>query len=334
MGNNVTELILMGLSQNKEVQQLCFILFLLFYIILMTGNFFIIMTVLRSPNISSLMFFFLSFLSFVDICYSSVTAPRLIIDFQVKNKRISFVSCMLQLFFSHLFGCTEIFILTVMAYDRYVAIGKPLHYLTIMDWKFCSILLVFCWLGGFVHTLVQTMLTVQLPPCGPNLNDHYFRDVHPLLKLACTDSYVLGLVMAANSGVISLSSFVILVGSYTVILLSFKTCSSEGRHEALSTCASHIIAAILLSFPCLFMYLRPSTTFPENKIVAVFYTIITPKLNPLTYTLRNMDVENAMMRLWIKRLFGRNRRDSDRKLSGTGQPQVYQFPKMVTENSQ
>lgn len=204
---------------------------------------------------------------------------------------------MLQLFFSHLFGCTEILILTVMAYDRSAAICKPLHYLTIMDWKFCSILLAFCWLGGFVHTVVQTMLTVQLPSCGPNLIDHYFCDVHPLLKLACTDTYVVGLIVVANSGVISLSSFVILVGSYTVILLSLKTCSSEGRHKTLSTCASHIVAVILLFVSCLFMYLRPSTTFPEDKIVAVFYTIITFKSNPLTYTLRNMEVENAMKRL-------------------------------------
>lgn len=131
-----------------------------------------------------------------------------------------------------------------------------------------------------------------------------------------------GLIVVANSGVISLSSFVILVGSYTVILLSFKTRSSEGRCKALSTCASHIVAVILLFVPCLFMYLRPSTTFPEDRTVALFYAIITPKLNPLTYTLRNMEVENAMKRLWIKRLLGRNRRDPDRKFSGTGTASV------------
>ena len=322
MGNNVTEFILTGLSQNKEVQQICFVLFLLFYRILVTGNFFIIMTALRSPNLSSPMYFFLSFLSFVDLCYSSVTAPKPIIDFQVKDTRIPFVGCMLQLFFSHLFGCTEIFILTVMAYDRYVAICKPLHYLTIMDWKFCSLLLVFCWLGGFVHTFVQTMLTIQLPSCGPNLIDHNFCDVHPLPRLACTDTYVAGLVVVAHSGMISLSSFVILVGSYTVILLSFKTRSSEERRKALSTCASHIIVVILFFIPCLFMYLRPSTTFPEDKIVAVFYTIITPMLNPLVYTLRNTEVKDVMKRLWIKRLLGRDRRDPDRKFSGTGTASV------------
>lgn len=247
MENNVTEFIFMGLSQNEKVQQLCFFLFLLFYMILMTGNFLIIMTTQRSPNLNSPMYFFLSFLSFVDICYSSATTPKLIVDSQAKIKSISFVGCMVQLFFCHIFGCTEIFILTLMAYDRYVAICKPLCYMTIMDRKVCSILVVTCWLGGFVHSFIQNILPVQLPFCGPNIIDHYFCDVHPLLKLACTDTYVVGLIVIANSGMMSLRYFVILVGSYIVILLSFKTHSSEGRHKALSTCASHIMVILFLT---------------------------------------------------------------------------------------
>ncbi|KAM9658928.1 uncharacterized protein ACIGJ3_012026 [Trichechus inunguis] len=318
MENNVTEFILTGLSQNEEVQQLCFFLFLLFYIILMAGNFLIIMTIQRSPNLNSPTYFLISFLSFVDICYSSVTAPKLIIDFPAKVKSISFVGCMIQLFYVHLFGCTDIFILTVMAYDRYVAICKPLRYTTIMDWKVCSMLVLTCWLGGFVHSFIQAILTVQLPFCGSNLIDHYFCDVHPLLKLACADTYVVGLIVVANSGIISLSCFVILVGSYTVILLSFKTRSSEGRREALSTCASHITVVILFFVPCIFIHLRPSTTFTEDKMVAVFYTIITPMLNPLIYTLRNTEVKNAMKRLWIKKLLGKNRKDPDVKPDGIG----------------
>ncbi|XP_011285193.2 olfactory receptor 4S2-like [Felis catus] len=332
MENNVTEFIFMGLSQNEKVQQLCFFLFLLFYMTLMTGNFLIIMTIQRSPNLNSPMYFFLSFLSFVDICYSSVTAPKLIIDSQAKVKSISFVGCMVQLFFSHLFGCTEIFILTVMAYDRYVAICKPLRYMTIMDRKVCSILVVTCWLGGFVHSFIQTILTVQLPFCGPNLIDHYFCDVHPLLKLACTETYMVGLTVIANSGMISLSCFVILMGSYIVILLSFKTRSSEGRRKALSTCASHITVVILFFVPCLFIYLRPSTTFTEDKMVAVFYTIITPMLNPLIYTLRNTEVKNAMKRLWVGRLLDRNKRDSGVKLSGTGIACIVPVSKRVAGN--
>lgn len=293
MENNVTEFILMGLTQNQEAQQICFFLFILFYMILMTGNFLIIMTIQRSPNLNSPMYFFLSFLSFVDICYSSVTAPKMITDFQVKVKRISLVGCMAQLFFVHLLGGTEIFILTVMAYDRYVAICKPLHYLTIMDWKFCSILVVSCWLGGFVHTFIQTMLTVHLPFCGPSLIDHYFCDVHPLLKLACTDTYVVGLIVVANSGMISLVSFIVLIISYVVILLNLRSRSSESRHKALSTCGSHIITVLLVLVPPMFMYIRPSTTLAADKLVILFNIVMPPLLNPLIYTLRNNEVKNA-----------------------------------------
>uniref|UniRef100_A0A673UAW9 Olfactory receptor n=1 Tax=Suricata suricatta TaxID=37032 RepID=A0A673UAW9_SURSU len=318
--NNVTELIIVGLFQDPEVQRACFVVFLLVYLATVVGNGLIVLTVNVSKSLHSPMYFFLSylFLSFVDICYSSVTAPKLIIDSQAKVKSISFAGCMVQLFFCHLFGCTEIFILTVMAYDRYVAICKPLRYMTVMDRQVCSMLVLSCWLGGFMHSFIQTILTVRLPFCGPNLIDHYFCDVHPLLKLACTETYVVGLIVIANSGMISLSCFVILTGSYIVILLSFKTRSSEGRRKALSTCASHIIVVILFFVPCLFIYLRPSTTFTEDKVVAVFYTIITPMLNPLIYTLRNMEVKNAMKRLWIERLLDRKKRDSNMKLNGIG----------------
>uniref|UniRef100_G3VAH1 Olfactory receptor n=1 Tax=Sarcophilus harrisii TaxID=9305 RepID=G3VAH1_SARHA len=309
MERNVTEFILTGLSQNKEVQQICFLLFLLFYAIIIFGNFLIILTIRGSTNLNSPMYFFLSFLSFVDICYSSVTAPKLIVDFQAKVKTISFVGCMAQLFGVHFFGCTEIFILTVMAYDRYVAICKPLHYTTIMDHKVCTILMVSSWVGGFMHSIIQTLLTVWLPFCGPNLIDHYFCDVHPLLKLACTDTYVVGVIVVANSGMISLSCFVILVGSYAVILFSLRTRSTEGRKKALSTCASHVIVVILFFAPCIFIYLRPSTTFTEDKMVAVFYTIITPMLNPLIYTLRNADVKNAMKRQWSKKVMGQRSKE-------------------------
>ncbi|XP_072476861.1 olfactory receptor 4S2-like isoform X1 [Notamacropus eugenii] len=309
MESNVTEFVLTGLSQNEMVQQVCFLLFLLFYTVIVFGNFLIILTITVSPHLNSPMYFFLHFLSFVDICFSSVTAPKLIIDFQAKVKTISFAGCMAQLFGVHFFGCTEIFILTVMAYDRYVAICKPLHYMTIMDQRVCIILMVSCWAGGFLHSIAQTLLTVWLPFCGPNLIDHYFCDVHPLLKLACTDTYVVGMIVVANSGMISLSCFIILVGSYAVILLSLRTRSSEGRRKALSTCASHIMVVILFFVPCIFIYMRPSTTFTEDKMVAVFYTIITPMLNPLIYTLRNADVKNAVKKQWTKKVTEEMRKD-------------------------
>ncbi|XP_037696129.1 olfactory receptor 4S2-like [Choloepus didactylus] len=301
--NNVTEFIFWGLSQNPRVTKVCFLVFSFFYTVILLGNLLIMLTVCTGNLFKSPMYFFLSYLSFVDICYSSVIAPKMIADLMAKTKAISFVGCMLQLFGSHFFGSTEILILTVMAYDRYVAICKPLHYMVIMDRNRCNSMLLGIWIGGFIHSIIQVALVVQLPFCGPNEIDHYFCDVHPLLKLACTDTYVVGIVVTANSGTIALGGFVILLISYTVILFSLRNHSAEGRCKALSTCGSHIAVVIMFFGPCTFMYMRPDTTFSEDKMVAVFYTIITPMLNPLIYTLRNAEVKNAMKSLWGRKVF-------------------------------
>ncbi|XP_069732913.1 olfactory receptor 4S2-like [Phaenicophaeus curvirostris] len=300
--NNVTEFILHGLTQNETVAKVCFSLFLIFYAAIILGNLLIIITIKTSGQLESPMYFFLSYLSFVDISYSTVTAPKLIYDLLIEKKTIPFAGCIVQLFVVHFFGCTEIFILTAMAYDRCVAICKPLHYTTIMNKHVCGWLVAASWLGGFLHSLLQTLLTVQLPFCGPNEIDHYFCDVHPLLKLACTNTYVVGVIVVANSGLISLTTFVVLVVSYVVILVSLRTHSSEGRLKMLSTCTSHITVVILFFGPCLFIYMRPSTTFTVDKMVSVFYTIVTPMLNPLIYTLRNEEVKNAMKMLWRRKV--------------------------------
>ncbi|KAM8812694.1 olfactory receptor 4S2-like [Rhynchonycteris naso] len=292
--NNVTEFVFWGLSQILEVEEVCFMVFYFFYTVILLGNLLIMLTVYMGNLLKSPMYFFLNSLSFVDICYSSVTAPKMIVDLLAKSKTISYEGCMLQLFGVHFFGYTEIFILTVMAYDRYVAICKPLHYMTSMDQKRCNKILLGTWLGGFLHSMIQVALVVQLPFCGPNEIDQYFCDVHPVLKLACTDTYFVSVVVTANSGTIALGSFVILLISYTVILVSLRKQSTDGRHKALSTCGSHIAVVIIFFGPCTFMYMRPDTTFSGDKMVAVFYTIITPMLNPLIYTMRNAEVKNVI----------------------------------------
>ncbi|XP_051476804.1 olfactory receptor 4S2-like [Apus apus] len=302
--NNVTEFILRGLIQDKTAAKLCIVLFLVFYVSIILGNLAIIMTIKRSEQLNSPMYFFLSYLSLVDISYSTVTAPKLIHDLLVEKKTISFAGCVAQLFAGHFFGCTEMFLLTVMAYDRCIAICKPLHYTTVVNKQVCSWLVAASWVGGFVHSVVQTLLVIQLPFCGPNQIDHFFCDVNPLLKLACTDPYIIGVSVAANSGLISLSCFVVLVVSYAVILVSLRTRSSEGRLKAFYTCTSHITAVVLFFGPCIFIYMRPSTTFSADKMVSVFYTTITPMLNPLIYTVRNKEVKNAMKRLWGRKVKG------------------------------
>ncbi|XP_062477965.1 olfactory receptor 4S2-like [Pezoporus occidentalis] len=301
--SSVKELILLGLSEDPGVQKICFVLFLFFYMIIVAGNLLIIITVTSSQPLSSPMYFFLCYLSFVDICYSSVTAPKMLADFLVENKTISFVGCIAQLFGVHFFGCTEIFILTVMAYDRYLAICRPLHYTSLMTRQVCGRMVIGSWVGGFMHSVVQTLLIIQLPFCGPNKIDHYFCDVHPLLQLACTDTYATGIAIVANSGMISLSSFFILVMSYVVILVSLKRI---GWHKALSTCGSHITVVILFFGPCTFIYIRPSSNLLEDKSIAVFYTVIAPMLNPLIYTLRNEEVKTAMRKLWSRKVGSEN----------------------------
>ncbi|NXO48214.1 OR4S2 protein, partial [Aramus guarauna] len=300
--SNVKEFILVGLSENQRVQKICFVMFLFFYTIIVAGNLLIVITVISSQHLNSPMYFFLSYLSFVDICYSSVIAPKMIADFLAENKTISFVGCIAQLFGVHFFGCTEIFILTVMAYDRYTAICRPLHYTTLMTRRACSQMVIGSWVGGFVHSMVQTLLTSCLPFCGPNKIDHYFCDVHPLLQLACTNTYAVGIIVVANSGLIALSCFFILVVSYIVILVSLKSQTSEGQRKALSTCGSHITVVILFFGPCTFTYIRLSSDLSEDKSVAVFYTVITPMLNPLIYTLRNEEVKSAMKKLWSRKV--------------------------------
>ncbi|XP_005384993.1 PREDICTED: olfactory receptor 4X2-like [Chinchilla lanigera] len=297
---NVTEFIFLGFSPSLQVQRACFVIFLLLYAAIVLGNFLLILAVVSSASLGSPMYFFLSCLSLVEICYSSTTAPKLISDLLADRKSISVGCCMAQLFFLHFFGGIEMFVLTVMAYDRYVAICKPLHYTTIMNWQVCAVLVGIAWAGGFLHSTAQVLLIFQLPFCGPNVIDHYFCDVLPLLKLACSDTFLIGLLIVVNGGTLSVVSFVILLASYVVILVHLRSRSSEGRRKALSTCASHVTVVTLFFAPCVFIYLRPSATLPVDKLVAVFYTVITPLLNPVIYSLRNAEVKKAVKSLWIR----------------------------------
>ncbi|XP_053516751.1 olfactory receptor 1509 [Artibeus jamaicensis] len=293
----VTEFVFLGLADNWVLKILFFMAFTATYVLTLWGNILIMVTIVFTERLHIPMYFFLSNLSFIDICHSSVTVPKMLEGLLLERKTISFDNCIAQLFFLHLFACAEIFLLTIMAYDRYVAICTPLHYPNAMNMRVCTQLVLALWVGGTVHSLVQTILTVHLPYCGPNVIDSYFCDVPPVIKLACADTYLTGVLMVSNSGTISLTCFLALVTSYTVILVSLRKQSAEGRRKALSTCSAHFMVVVLFFGPCIFIYTRPDTSFPLDKVVSVFYTVVTPLLNPLIYSLRNEEIKIAMKHL-------------------------------------
>ncbi|XP_074129141.1 olfactory receptor 4C15-like [Sminthopsis crassicaudata] len=297
--SQVTEFIFLGLSQNPDVQKMIFVIFLFFYVTSLGANLFIVVTIVYSPSLlSAPMYFFLAFLSFLDACFSSAIVPKVIVDSLYERKTISFRGCMTQLFAEHFLAGAEVIILSAMAYDRYIAICKPLHYVTIMSRRLCLLLVGVAWAGGFLHSIIQMTFIIPLSFCGPNVIDHFMCDLYPLLKLSCTDTHSIGLMVVANSGLICIIIFALLLISYGVILHSLRKYSIEARRKALSTCGSHVTVIVMFFVPCIIVYVRTPSTFYFDKTVAVFYTIMTPTLNPLIYTFRNAEVKNAMKRFW------------------------------------
>ncbi|XP_007956408.1 olfactory receptor 4K15-like [Orycteropus afer afer] len=295
--SRVTEFVLHGLSGPQELQLFYFVFFTLFYSSILLGNFLIMLTVLSEPALHTPMYFLLSNLSFIDACLSTFATPKMTFDFLMEHKTISFEGCMAQIFFVHLFGGGEMMLLVSMAYDRYVAICRPLRYAAIMSIRKCAGLVVGSWLIGFLHSASQLFFIVNLPFCGPNNVDSFFCDLPLVIKLACTDTYILEILIRLNSDILGLCCFVLLFMSYTVILVTMRHRSSAGMAKARATLTAHITVVILFFGPSIFIYAWPFHNPTGDKILSVFYTIFTPLLNPLIYTLRNKEVISAMQKL-------------------------------------
>ncbi|XP_033024626.1 olfactory receptor 10A7-like [Lacerta agilis] len=270
------------------------------YTLTLLGNGLIITLTLVDSALHTPMYFFLRNLSFLEICYTSVTLPKMVVNFMSESKSISFAGCAAQMYFLLSLGTVECYLLAAMAYDRYMAICSPLHYPLIMNQKACAQMTVASWLCGIVMPLGNVVWIFTLPYCGPNKINHFFCDVPPVLKMACTDTTRNEMSILAFSVLITLSPFLLVLVSYIRILFTVLNMpSAESRHKAFSTCSSHLIVVTLFYGSASAMYLRPKSSHIEDidRLVALFYSIVTPMLNPMIYSLRNKEVKDALWRL-------------------------------------
>ncbi|XP_036592568.1 olfactory receptor 4K13-like [Trichosurus vulpecula] len=293
----INEFILLGLTNSWELEIFYFVIFFLAYLSILAGNCLIILILTFDYHLHSTpMYFLLANLSFIDILFSTVTVPKMIVDFLRERKTISFWDCMAQIFLVHLLGGSEMALLIVMAIDRYVAICKPLHYMTIMNHQILVGSVLLSWTVGFVHTMSQMAFMVSLPFCGPNVIDDVFCDLPLVLKLACTDTSVQELLLVVFSMLISLISFILLLVSYIVILVTVWLRSPSGLSKALSTLSAHITVVTLFYGSVILIYAGP-VSYSLDKFLSVFSSIITPLLNPIIYSLRNREMKAAIIRL-------------------------------------
>ncbi|XP_075404920.1 olfactory receptor 6X1 [Tenrec ecaudatus] len=296
-GTAITEFILLGFPGIQGLQTPLFIVIFLIYILTIAGNGLIIVIVWAEPKLQIPMYFFLCNLSFLEIWYTTTVIPKLLETLVVARVVICIPCCLVQAFFHFFLGTTEFLILTVMSFDRYIAICKPLRYSTIMTSNLCLQLAISSWGVGFTIVFCQMLLLVQLSFCGNNVINHFYCDVGPILKAACADTTLLELLGLMATTLVIPGSLMFTMISYIYILSTIlRIPSASGRQKAFSTCASHLTVVTLLYGAVLFMYLRPSThsSFKINKVVSVLNTILTPLLNPFIYTIRNKEVKGAL----------------------------------------
>ncbi|XP_030400097.1 olfactory receptor 12D2-like [Gopherus evgoodei] len=303
----VSEFIFLGLTNVRSLQCYLFALFLLLYMASILGNGVIVAVILAEPRLHSPMYFFLGNLSSLDIFYSTVTVPKMLAGFLSGHQTISFTSCLAQLHFFHFLGSSEAMLLAVMAYDRYVAICNPLRYTLVMSPQACLLLAGVTWATGFLHALMHTVMTSRLHFCGPNRIHHFFCDIKPLLILACSSSHLNLSLLHIITGIIGVSPFILTLLSYLYIIsfLFLKVRSWESRRKAFSTCTSHLTMIALYYGTVIFTYTHPSSGSSKGKemIITLVYSVITPALNPLIYTLRNSEMKYATRKFITRKLF-------------------------------
>uniref|UniRef100_A0A8C6EM17 Olfactory receptor n=2 Tax=Marmota marmota marmota TaxID=9994 RepID=A0A8C6EM17_MARMA len=296
-GSMVSKLVLLGLSGSWETKAILTVMFSLLYLGIILGNLFIVFLVIADSHLHSPMYFLLANLSLIDVGLSSTTVPKMILDLLNEYKAISFQSCMAQICFIHIIGGVEMVLLIAMAFDRYAAICKPLHYLNIMSPKRCILFVVIGWVTGVIHAMSQFSFVMNLSFCGPNTIDSFYCDFPRVIQLACSDADKFEFVVAANSGFMSLITFFLLLLSYAFILVTVWKRSSGDLSKALVTLSAHITVVVLFFTPCMFLYVWPFPTSSVDKYLFIADFALTPVLNPIIYTLRNKDIQIAIKRL-------------------------------------
>ncbi|XP_054448799.1 LOW QUALITY PROTEIN: olfactory receptor 8A1-like [Pteronotus mesoamericanus] len=303
--STVVEFILGGLTKRPELQLPLFLLFLGIYSVTMIGNLGMITLIGLNAQLHTPMYFFLSNLSLVDLCYSSVITPKMLVNFLSEKNIISYAGCMSQLYFFIVFVIAECYMLTVMAYDRYVAICRPLLYNIIMSHHVCSLLVAVVYVMGLVGSTIETGLMIQLPYCEV-LISHYFCDILPLMELSCSSTYDVQMTVFFLAGFNIVVTCLTVLVSYAFIFSSIlRISTAEGRSKAFSTCSSHLAAVGIFYGSTAFVYLKPSTasSLAQENVASVFYTTVIPMLNPLIYSLRNKDVKAAIQKTLRRRMF-------------------------------
>ncbi|XP_008830408.1 olfactory receptor 5AN1-like [Nannospalax galili] len=299
----ITEFILLGFSDFPRITALLFIIFLLIYITTLTGNLCLIVLIRMDSHLHTPMYFFLSNLSFIDLCYVTSTVPKLLFNFFQEKQSISFVGCVVQYFFFSMLVISECCLMTAMAYDRYAAICNPLLYASIISPTLCNGMVMGSYMGGLTCSLSQICALLQLHFCGPNVIRHFFCDVSQLIHLSCTDTFFAEVLFVIIAAIFGIMNALVVMMSYVYIILSImKISSTKGRSKAFNTCASHLTAVSLFYGSGVFVYLRSTSGVSSSfdRFASMFYIMVIPMLNPLIYSLRNKEIKDAMKRLQKK----------------------------------
>ncbi|XP_008709388.1 olfactory receptor-like protein OLF4 [Ursus maritimus] len=295
----ISEFQLLGFSEEPELQPLIFGLFLSMYLITVCGNLLLILAVSSDSHLHTPMYFFLANLSFVDICFTSTTIPKMLLNIQTQSKAITFAGCITQMYFFILFTGLDMFLLTVMAYDRFVAICHPLHYMVIMNPWLCGLLVLVSWILSVLHSLLHTSMVLRLSFCTEVEITHFFCEINQIIQLACSDTFLNNMVIYFTGMLLAGGPFIGILYTYSKIVTSIHGISSaQGKHKAFSTCASHL--SVLSLFYCTSLGVYLSSAAPQSShasaVASVTYTVVTPMLNPFIYSLRNRDIKEALMR--------------------------------------